>query len=273
MEQTGELAEVVRALTAANGALLDATSAGDMDEVARLLADISSLERRRNRIVRRSRAQAAAVPKSSYEAAIPIRDQVIRALRLTGRPANARLISDVTLARWAERVDTAKLSSLRRDEERSWLNSHRSTGRAAREVYIVPALSFDRLAPVRATVALSTWPMSTRLLAPLSPRVNMLHSTIALAREAAIMSGTTYETAMTGLVARLGSTIPGVAPFSSDIATIILCAEAELAAIEDTDEMERAEAAERAEEQLSAQALLFGHQIRVIQSRTAKGSR
>ena len=95
---------------------------------------------------------------SSYESLTPLRDQVIRALQLTGRPSSARLVSDVTKSRWAERVDTAKLSYLRRDEGRSWQKSRELPGRQARDVYVVPALTYDRFTPVRGTVALSTWP-------------------------------------------------------------------------------------------------------------------
>ena len=89
-----------------NDALLDATTSGDPAEATRLLQDIVALERRRNRLVHTSNPGAA--PASSpYEPSIPLRDQVIRALQLTGRPSSARLVSDATNARWAERVDTA----------------------------------------------------------------------------------------------------------------------------------------------------------------------
>ena len=272
MERAQELMEVVAALRDANEALLDATTSGDVAETSRLLQDIAVLERRRNRLVRKSNPNVG--PSAlSYESSFPLRDQVIRALRLTGRPSSARLVSDVTRSRWAERVDTAKLSYLRRDEARSWRKSQELPGRQARDVYVVSALTYDRFTPVRGTVALSTWPTSLRLIAPLSPRVDMLYSTVALAEEASAVAGTNYEAQLMRLVARLGATIPGVKPFGAEPQAVIEAARAELEEIEGTDELERSEAAERAHRQLDPEALLFGTQIRTVTSGAAGGSR
>jgi hypothetical protein len=271
MERAQELIEVVTALRNANDALLEATTSGDGGEATRLLQDIVVLERRRNRLVHKSNPDIARTT-SSYESSIPLRDQVIQALRLTGRPSSARLVSDVTKSRWAERVDTAKLSSLRRDEARSWRKSQELPGRHVRDVYVVPALTYDRFTPVRGTVALSTWPTSLRLIAPLSPRVDMLHSTVALAQEALAVAGTNYEAPMMRLMARLGATIPGVRPFGVEPQAVIEAARSELKEIEETDELERSEAAERAHTQLDAEVLLFGTQIRTVTSRAAGGS-
>jgi hypothetical protein len=272
MDRTRELIDVVSALREANEALLDATKVGDGVEAARLLQAIATLERRRNRLVHA--ANPNVVPAAaSYESSIPLRDQVIRALQLTGRPSSARLLSDVTKARWSERVETAKLSSLRRDEARSWRKSREISTRAGRDVYVVPALTYDRYTPVRGTVALSTWPTSLRLLAPLSPRVDMLNSTIAIAREVRGLGGTNYEAPMARLMARLGSTIPGVKPFDAEPADVIRAAQAELKEIEETDELERSEAAERAHAQLDPEALMFGTQVRAVVSRASGGTR
>jgi len=272
MERAQELIEVVTALRMANDALLVATTSGDVAGATRLLRDVAALERRRNRLVHNSNADAIPVA-TSYESSIPLRDQVIRALQLTGRPSSARLVSDVTKSRWAERVDTAKLSYLRRDEARSWRKSREVAGRYARDVYVVPALTYDRFTPVRGTVALSTWPVSLRLIAPLSPRVDMLHSTVALAQEATAVAGTSYEAPMMRLVARLGATIPGVKPFGAKPELVIDAARSELKEIEKTDELERSEAAERGHGQLDAEALLFGTQIRMVTSSAAGESR
>ena len=271
MERAQELIEVVAALRDANEALLDATRSGDVTETTRLLQDVAALERRRNRLVHKANPGLASTT-SPYESSIPLRDQVIRALRLTGRPSSARLISDVTKSRWAERVDTAKLSYLRRDEVRSWRKSQELPGRQARDVYVVPGLTYDRFTPVRGTVALSSWPVSLRLIAPLSPRVNMLHSTVAIAEEASAVSATSYEPSMMRLMARLGATIPGVKPFGAEPQAVIEAARIELKEIEETDELERLEAAGRAHAQLNAEALMFGTQIRTINSRAAGGS-
>ncbi|WP_131813881.1 hypothetical protein [Mycolicibacter kumamotonensis] len=272
MEDAQDLIDVVAALRDANDALLHATTSGDATEAARLLTHVAALERRRNRLVHKTNP-AVALPASPYESSVPLRDQVIRALQLTGRPSSARLLSDVTKSRWAERVDTGKLSYLRRDEARSWRKSQELPGRQVRDVYVVPALTYDRFTPVRGTVALSTWPTSLRLIAPLSPRVDMLHSTIALAEEASAVVGTNYEASMMRLVARLGATIPGVKPFGAEPRAAVEAARLELKEIEETDQMERYAAEERACRQLDTEALLFGTQVRAVSPRTAEGSR
>lgn len=272
MERAHELIDVVSALREANETLLDATTSGDAAEAARLLQVIATLERRRNRLVHTANPNVAPAA-TSYESSIPLRDQVIRALQLTGRPSSARLLADVTKARWSERVETAKLSSMRRDEARSWRKSRGISTRAGRDVYVVPALSYDRYTPVRGTVALSTWPTSLRLLAPLSPRVDMLNATIAIAREVSGLAGTNYEAPMVRLMSRLGSTIPGVKPFDAEPADVIEAAQVELKEIEETDKLERSEAAERAHAQLDPETLTFGAQVRAVASRASGGTR
>ncbi|MGD8148677.1 hypothetical protein [Ornithinimicrobium sp. Y1694] len=272
MERAQDLIDVVTALREANEALLDATTSGDAAEAARLLQGIATLERRRNRLVHTTNPSVAP-PATSYESSIPLRDQVIRALLLTGRPSSARLLSDVTKARWSERVETARLSSLRRDEARSWRKSREISNRAGRDVYVVPALTYDRYTPVRGTVALSTWPTSLRLLAPLSPRVDMLNSTIAIAREVSTLAGTNYEAPLARLMSRLGSTIPGVKPFDAEPVAVIEAAQLELREIEETDELERSESAERAHAQLDPEMLMFGAQVRAVTSHAAGGVR
>lgn len=271
MEHAQELVEVVIALRGANDALLEATTSGDVAETTRLLQDLAVLERRRNRIIQTADPEATPFT-ASYESSIPLRDQVIRALQLTGRPSSARLVTDVTKARWAERIDTAKLSSLRRDEARSWRKSQELPGRITRDVYVVPALTYDRYAPVRGTVALSTWSLNLRLIAPLSPRVDMLHSTIAIAKEVDAVAGTNYEAPLARLMARLGATVPGIKPFGAEPSAVIDAARAELGEIEETDDQERSEAAARAHLQLDPESQLFGTQIRTIAGRASGAS-
>jgi hypothetical protein len=272
MESANELLGVIDDLREANDALLHATTAGDAARVEDLMQTVANLEHKRNRLVH---AASPATPRlsSQYESIIPLRDQVIRALELTGSPSSARLIADVTKSRWAERVDTTKLSSLRRDEARSWRKTMDLPGRTTRDIYIVPALTFDRFTPVRATVALSTWPMSRRLIAPLSPRVDMLNSTIRLAEEAGRVVGTSYDESVKRLVARLGASIPGVSVFGADPSAVIEAAQAELEQIEPTDAVERQAGAERAEDQLTLEARLFGTHLRAVSARDAARAR
>src|SRR4051812_35620687 len=148
MEAADELLKVIAELRTANDALVTAATSGGDNEVARLLSEIGTLERRRNRLIHKQ-TQGATRTTSPYASSVSLRDQLIRALHVTGRPSSGRLVSDVTKTRWAERVDTAKLSYLRRDELRSWRKAREMPGRAMRDVYVVPALTYDRFTPVR----------------------------------------------------------------------------------------------------------------------------
>lgn len=275
MGTNDELKKVFRELAEANDALLQVAGDGDSELLIELLNRVSLLERRRNRLVHsNTRSRHGRVGMGGYEYGVPLRDQVIRALHLVSSPATGRLLADVTKARWEERIETAKLSSLRRDESRSWAAGQDVNRRTAvREVYVVPALSYDRFAPVRGTLALSTWEMSRRLIAPLSPRVDMLKSTIALAREADRLGDTSQGEVMRRLVGRLGASIPGTRPFGATTHEVIAAAEAELSEIEEVDSRERAGAAERAAEQLDPEALLFGAPLRSVTGGAAGGVR
>ena len=275
METNDELEAVVRDLAEANQALLEVAGDGDSELVADLLSRVALLERRRNRLVQRNaRSPDGRLGRGGYTSVVPLRDQVIRALHLVSRPATGRLLADVTKARWADRIDTTKLSSLRRDESRSWAAGQDAQRRTAvREVYVVPALSYDRFAPVRGTLALSTWETARRLIAPLSPRVDMLRSTVALAREAEDLADTGQGDAIRRIVGRLSASIPGVRAFGATMQEVIAAAVAELCEIEDIDARERAAAAKRAAEQLDAEALLFGAPLRSVTNGRGRGSR
>lgn len=270
MDTREDLGALVEAISATNGQLVEASRAGDVVRIEALVRDVKALERRRNRLLADG---AAELGVGGYEASIPVRDQVIQALHLAGHPATHRLLADIARARTGESIPTAALASLRRDEARSWTNAQDINRRTAtRDVYVVPALSHDRLAPVRGTLALSTWPTSRRLIAPLSPRVDFLRIAINLAEEVPAVAGTRYEPSMRRLVARLGSTIPGVAPFGSEPEQVARAAGVELEQLEQLDEEERDTAAARATAQLGQQALLFGTALRVLKARPVHGA-
>lgn len=272
MDTYDELTLVMRELAAANDALLQVAGGGDPQFLAGLLQRVSLLERRRNRLIHRSTPPAdGRAAMGGYGSVVPLRDQVIRALHLLCAPTTGRLLTDLTKARWDERIETAKLSSLRRDELRSWAAGQDVNRRTAvRDVYVVPALSYDRFSPVRGVLALSTWETSRRLIAPLSPRVDLLRSTIALANEANRLGKSNHGEGMQRLISRLSASIPGARPFGATSVEIIAAAKAELSEIEGIDYRERARAAERAEAQLDPEALLFGAPLRSVTS-GAKG--
>jgi hypothetical protein len=270
VQSTEDLVDVVAALAHANGELVSATAAGDADAVTQLMTDIAGLEKRRNRIIHR-RAQVASV--ATYQTSIPVRDRVIQTLDLGEHPLATRLLAEIAGARFDETINTQALASLRRDELRSWRSAHEEPSRAApRDVYIVPALTYDRYTPVRGSLALSTWPLDVRLIAPASPRVDLLHVTIALASEVLSSPDAPYEASLRRLVTRLGRSVKGLtSTLVDDPARIRDAAGSELDQLVKPDDRERAEAAERAEAQLTDQELLFGTVVTRAEGRASAG--
>lgn len=267
--QAEELANVVGALAEANDALVAAVTAGDSDLAADLVARAGVLERRRNRLLR----SAGAGSPRAYQAVAPLRDQVIRGLRLGSAPMSARLLADVARARFDDRIETTKLSSLRRDESASWQAAHGGGRAAARDVYVVPALTHDRFAPVRGALALSIWPLAERLVAPASPRVNMLRVTLSLADECgAAPLGASWLPKLSLVLARLARTVPGVPTGAPDLDTVRAAVRAELCELEHDDARERRVASERAEHALDEYTALFGTATAVRRTSAARGA-
>ena len=152
---------------------------------------------------------------------VPVRDQVHQALALLTVPASPKLLSQVHQAFFSSPLNTARMTTLRRDEERSFRSA--PYGRA---YYICPALTSDLLSPARALLALSTWPLEQRLVGPLTQRVAWL----------------------------AGPTRPAVA--------LRRAAAAELEIHADDDADTRAEAAQRARQQLGDAEQIFGNILR-----------
>jgi hypothetical protein len=107
---------------------------------------------------------------------LPLREQVYEALSLLQVPAAPKLIATVHEAFFGATFPTTRVTSLKRDEERSF-----RTAPFARPYYICAALSADRLAPSRGLLAVSTWPLELRVIGSLSPRVDFLTAAIRVA--------------------------------------------------------------------------------------------
>jgi hypothetical protein len=251
------IADVMRELADVNDGLARAVADGDLDRAADLMRQAAGLEKQRNALLRR----AGAARPAQYATAVPLRDQVIRALRLGGRPMSTRLLADLSHARYGDTIPTTKLASLRRDEANSWTAAHAGGGRTAvRDVYVVPALTHDRFAPVRGTLALSSWPLRDRIVAPASPRVDMLRVTVAVADEcAAARADAPWLPPLNRLLARLARTVPGISPAGwGDPAAVRDAVGAELDVLAGADANEREMAESRACERLDEYTLLFG---------------
>jgi hypothetical protein len=192
---------------------------------------------------------------------VPLREQVHEALSLLTVPAAPRLIVTVHEAFFAAPLPVSRLTSLRRDEERSFRSAP-----FARPYYICATLTADLLAPARGLLAISTWPMERRVIGPLSPRVHFLMAAIQVAGSIERIPGP--SPAARRLLWRFAASIPGAADDTAAMepAQVVRAAQAELAVHEATDLGIRQPAAQRARRQLDDAAQLFGSRLQVSQS-------
>jgi hypothetical protein len=203
-------------------------------------------------------AVAEAVPRRPAPAGgalLPIREQVHQALTLIGVAAAPRLIVAVHDAFASGPLIAARLTSLRRDEERSFRYAPH-----ARAYYLCSALTADLLAPARGLLAVSTWPLERRVIGPLSPRVDYLTAAIAVAESITRIPDPGPE-AM-ALLSRFAVNIPGAMPSHGGAAVaparVAEAARAELGVHAGRDQELRRAAAQRAAQQLDDAGQLFG---------------
>jgi hypothetical protein len=150
----------------------------------------------------------------------------------------------------------ARLTSLRRDEERSF-----RTAPHARAYYLCAALTADLLAPARGLLAVSTWSLEQRVIGPLSPRVDYLTAAIAVADSVRRLPAPSADA--TRLLWRFAVNIPGAQAGGrrAEPGLVVQAARAELAVHLDHDRAQRQAAAERAQAQLDEAGQLFGSRL------------
>jgi hypothetical protein len=275
-DQPGETAEALEArISALRGEVRRTVLAGDPRMASALRRELADAERAWDRALEREasaagdqhdpdseRARPPRPPASDdvpAGALLPLREQVHEALSVLQVPAAPRLIATVHEAFFATTFPTSRLTSLRRDEERSF-----RTAPFARPYYICAALATDFLVPSRGLLAVSTWPMEQRLIGPLSPRVDFLVSAINVAQ--AIERIPEPVPAARALLARFAANVRGSStgtlrynPGSRiDPQVVIRAARAELEVHQEADHGTRADAAKRAREQLDDAEQLFG---------------
>jgi len=219
---------------------------------------------------------AGTVPASPGETAepsgslLPLREQVYEALSLLQVPAAPKLIATVHEAFFGSTFPTTKVTSLKRDEERSF-----RTAPFARPYYICAALSADYLSPSRGLLAVSTWPMERRVIGSLSPRVDFLTAAIRVAD--AIERIPTPPLSARRLLQRFAASIPGAAPGPGSAPAgpdrvkpdvVRRAADAELSVHADADSRMRKEAADRARRQLADAEQLFGSKLQPVTEET-----
>jgi hypothetical protein len=198
---------------------------------------------------------------------LPIREQVHQALTLLGVAAAPRLIVAVHDAFFSGSLVPARLTSLRRDEERSFRSAP-----YARAYYLCAALTADLLAPARGLLAVSTWPLERRVIGPLSPRVDYLTAAIAVADSVRRLPGPSADADR--LLWRFAVNIPGAQAGSrrADPETVARAAQAELGVHAGQDETHRRAAALRARSQLDDAGQLFGSRLQATGDAAAAGS-
>ncbi|MER7967642.1 hypothetical protein ABTX35_01260 [Streptomyces sp. NPDC096080] len=250
-------------------AIRDASTAGDTERAGELRMQLRRAERAWDALV--AADEPATTPPHPVPAAapaargsqLPAREHVHRALMLLGTPAAPKLIVGVHEAFFPGELSASKLSSLRRDEERSYRSSP-----GARPYYLCPALAHDLLTPVRALITISTWTLDQRMIGPLSPRVDFLTGAIRIAEAVR----TSAESTAGGpgpealrLLWRFAVNIPDALPRSTaghegamDPQQVIDAAGAELDVHADADHAARTEAARRARKSLKDDQQLFG---------------
>nr|WP_260408289.1 hypothetical protein [Planomonospora venezuelensis] len=183
---------------------------------------------------------------------MPIREQVHQALLLLGVPSAAKLVVTVNEAFFSGALRGPQLTSLRRDEERSFRSDP-----YARPYYLCAALT-DRLSPARGLLADSTWPLEARVVGPLSPRVDYLTAAVRIAEHLVRLADP--PPGAVRLLSRMAQNIPGGAEGFApvDPAAVIRAARAELEVHAASDAAQRAEVAARAGGQLTDVERLFG---------------
>ena len=187
-------------------------------------------------------AQArAAEPPARPGSLLPLREQVYEALSLLQVPAAPKLIATVHEAFFGATFPTTRVTSLKRDEERSF-----RTAPFARPYYICAALSADYLAPSRGLLAVSTWPLELRVIGSLSPRVDFLTAAIRVAE--AIERIPEPPAAARRLLQRFAASVSGaISPGGgADPAAVREAAGAELTVHREADAKARRAAADRA---------------------------
>jgi hypothetical protein len=210
-----------------------------------LRAELRSAERAWDALVSGEPPQAKPEPPRL----VTVREQVHQGLRLLGASAQPRLIVAVSDTFFGGTIRSSQLTSLRRDEERSFRSSP-----FGRPYYLCAALT-DRLSPARGLLTLSSWPIERRVVGPLSPRVDFLTCAIAVAEHES------ESERAARLLVRMARNIPGATDGTlgpQDPARVIAAARAELRVHADRDTRDRAELAGRAASQLGDTARLFG---------------
>ena len=148
-------------------------------DIDKLKAEEAHLERLLAE-VRERRATLEKRPNAGNgRAGRPIRDIVLDVLQEAQRPLNSLLLASVLRPLQGRTIPATRFGTLSNDEARSYDSSR------ARPVYLCHCLTFDQGQAVKRFWARSDWPLSERVIGPMSGRILFLKGaswTIELAR-------------------------------------------------------------------------------------------
>ncbi|WP_433194542.1 hypothetical protein ACQP1G_38200 [Nocardia sp. CA-107356] len=263
---TNSLEELDRRIEILRDEVRRALMAGDTVRANQVRVELRRVERAWHDAI-----DAVAAPDDAAKAAGPlgsilsVRDQVHQALTLLGVPSAPKMVVAVQDVFFAGELSSEKVRHLRRDEERSFRSSPH-----ARPYYLCSALTADRLIAARGLLAVSTWPISRRIVGPLSGRVDFLTGAIHVAEQVGRMSEPTLPAKR--LLRRFATSIPSAGDSfdALDPATVAEAARTELAVHQDDDQVQRDVAAERATSQLDERQQLFGSTLTVVSQSTTE---
>ena len=173
----------------------------------------------------------------------PMRELVLDVLTELDVPAQPRLISEIAFIRFGQPLQAERFASLRRDEERAYLNNP-----TARPAWVIPAINCLGLHAYIRIVTSSAWSVEKRLIGSLSLRANHLRTILSLVRMwERLADGPESPTAVSlaEIIVRFASTVPGALEDGTfTYAQQVLAAtQNELEAIDALDQQERNEAA------------------------------
>jgi hypothetical protein len=249
-------------ITELRRAIRGALATHDQERVRELRAELRRAERSWDALV--TPPDRHEDERQGMASLLPAREQVHQALTLLGAPAAPKLVTAVHDAFFTGQLAPSGLATLRRDEERSY-----RAAPGARPYYLCPALTSDLLSPARALLCISTWPLEQRIIGPLSPRVDFLTAAARIAEAAPALSSTgSASAAAERLLRRFAMNIPGAGPAQPGGTitpeTVAAAARAELDIHSGRDRDDRAQAAQRARQQLGDAEQLFGARLGAV---------
>jgi hypothetical protein len=232
----------------------DALRRGEIDASRRLQKDAENAWWRARRLANRSAQRPARVKARSS------RELAVTALTELSVPCSPKRIATYAEARTGEHFDVRTLASIRRDEYRSWKISG-----SRRDTYLVPTLEGPWFLAGRGRLALSHWPLSQRIVGPLSPRADHLRACAQILERA---EGADLKRdgrlRIRNLLAQYARSVPGAmedawtAGDDLDPTRVRSAVRAELDLIQNQDNDSRQREADRAMRTLTEDQLIWG---------------